>query len=60
MEIADSQYRIGQKLLKQNPKQALDIHLRHAFEEYGEFMYAKQLMKKIEESWSNYKEMGIQ
>ena len=60
MEIADSEYRIGQKLLKQNPKEALDVHLRHAFEEYGEFMYAKQLLGKMKESWSKYKEMGIQ
>ena len=60
VEIADSEYRIGQKLLKQNPKEALDVHLRHSFEEYGEFMYAKQLLGKMKESWSEYKEMGIQ
>ena len=32
VEIADSEYRIGLKLLKQNPKKALDVHSRHAFE----------------------------
>ena len=62
VEIADSEYRIGLKLLKRNPKdeKALDVHLRHAFEEYGEFMYAKQLLGKMKESWSKYKEIGIQ
>ena len=61
MEIADSEYRIGRKLLEQNPKdeKVLDVHLRHAFEEYGEFMYAKQLVEKMKESWRKYKEMGI-
>ena len=60
MEIADSEYRIGKKLLEQNPKEALDAHLRHAFEEYGELMYAKELLGKMKESWGKYKEMGIQ
>ena len=56
MEIAESEYRIGEKLLKQNPndEKALDVHLRHAFEEYGEFMYAKQLLAKMKESWGKY------
>ena len=31
IEIADSEYRIGEKLMKERPRDALDIHLRCAF-----------------------------
>ena len=46
VEIADSEYRIGIKLYEDNidRKEALDTHLRCAFEEYGGFMDPKGLL----------------
>ena len=40
-------------------KDALDIYLRCAFEEYGKFMNAKQLLRKMKYNWNKYREMGI-
>lgn len=60
VEIADSEYRIGQRLLKQSPNDALDVHARYAFEQYGGFLSAQQLLRKMKESWGNYQKIGIE
>ena len=60
IEIADSEYRIGSKLLSTKPTRALKIHLTLAFEIYGEFMYWEKLVDKMKVVWQNYEEQEIQ
>lgn len=55
IEIADSEYRIGVWLFEQKPEEALNVHLRRAFEEYGELIYPKTLIQKMRVYWRYYK-----
>ena len=55
IEIADSEYRIGVWLFEQKPEEALNVHLRRAFEEYGELINPNSLLQKMRAYWRYYK-----